>query len=109
MSFDTLGLAEPLLRAVHEAGYTTPTPIQAQAIPAVLSGGDVMGGAQTGTGKTAGLRAADPAPPDGQAARARRRAEPCVRSAPWCSRPTRELAAQIAESVRVSRQAIPRV
>src|SRR3954447_9995914 len=55
MSFDTLGLAEPLLRAVHEAGYTTPTPIQAQAIPAVLSGGDVMGGAQTGTGKTAGF------------------------------------------------------
>ena len=54
MSFDSLGLAEPLLRAVHEAGYTTPTPIQAQAIPAVLSGGDVMGGAQTGTGKTAG-------------------------------------------------------
>ena len=55
MSFDSLGLAEPLLRAVHEAGYTTPTPIQAQAIPAVLSGGDVMGGAQTGTGKTAGF------------------------------------------------------
>ena len=55
MTFDTLGLAEPLLRAVHEAGYTTPTPIQAQAIPAVLSGGDVMGGAQTGTGKTAGF------------------------------------------------------
>ncbi len=55
MSFDSLGLAESLLRAVHEAGYTTPTPIQAQAIPAVLSGGDVMGGAQTGTGKTAGF------------------------------------------------------
>ena len=55
MSFDSLGLAEPLLRAVHEAGYTTPTPIQAQAIPSVLSGGDVMGGAQTGTGKTAGF------------------------------------------------------
>ena len=55
MSFDTLGLAEPLLRAVHEAGYTTPTPIQAQAIPAVLSGGDLLGGAQTGTGKTAGF------------------------------------------------------
>ncbi|MES2101212.1 MAG: DEAD/DEAH box helicase, partial [Pseudomonadota bacterium] len=55
MSFDTLGLAEPLLRAVAEYGYTTPTPIQLQAIPAVLSGGDVMGGAQTGTGKTAGF------------------------------------------------------
>ena len=55
MSFDTLGLAEPLLRAVHEQGYTTPTPIQAQAIPAVLSGGDLLAGAQTGTGKTAGF------------------------------------------------------
>jgi ATP-dependent RNA helicase RhlE len=50
MSFDSLGLAESLLRAVHEEGYTTPTPIQAQAFPAVLSGGVVMGGAQTGTG-----------------------------------------------------------
>ena len=55
MSFDELGLAEPLLRAVHEYGYTTPTPIQAQAIPTVLSGADLMGGAQTGTGKTAGF------------------------------------------------------
>ena len=55
MSFDTLGLAEPLLRAVNEYGYTTPTPIQTQAIPLVLSGVDVMGGAQTGTGKTAGF------------------------------------------------------
>ena len=55
MSFDSLGLAEPLLRAVHEQGYTTPTPIQAQAIPVVLTGGDLIGGAQTGTGKTAGF------------------------------------------------------
>ena len=55
MSFDSLGLSGPLLRAVHEQGYTAPTPIQAQAIPAVLEGGDVMGGAQTGTGKTAGF------------------------------------------------------
>src|SRR5213075_3138450 len=55
MSFDSLGLAEPLLRAVHEQGYTTPTPIQLQAIPAVLSGGDLLAGAQTGTGKTAGF------------------------------------------------------
>ena len=91
MSFDTLGLAEPLLRAVHEAGYTTPTPIQAQAIPAVLSGGDLLGGAQTGTGKTAGFvlpllqrlmakpavrdrarQAADPRPDPDADARARR-------------------------------------
>ena len=55
MSFDSLGLAEPLLRAVHEQGYTVPTPIQAQAIPIVLTGGDLLGGAQTGTGKTLSL------------------------------------------------------
>ena len=54
-SFDQLGLLPELLRAVKDAGYTHPTPIQAQAIPIVLSGRDVMGGAQTGTGKTAGF------------------------------------------------------
>ena len=54
-SFAELGLAPELLRAVTEAGYTTPTPIQQQAIPVVLAGRDVMGGAQTGTGKTAGF------------------------------------------------------
>ncbi len=54
-SFDELGLRPELLRAVAEAGYTTPTPIQAQAIPVILAGRDVMGGAQTGTGKTAGF------------------------------------------------------
>ena len=55
MSFDSLGLAAPLLKAIADAGYTTPTPIQAQAIPAVLNGGDLLAGAQTGTGKTAGF------------------------------------------------------
>ena len=55
MHFKDLGLSEPLLRAVHEQGYDTPTPIQAQAIPAVLQGGDLLAGAQTGTGKTAGF------------------------------------------------------
>ena len=54
-SFAELGLSPEILRAVTEAGYTTPTPIQAQAIPVVLAGLDVMGGAQTGTGKTAGF------------------------------------------------------
>ncbi len=54
-SFDKLGLSPEILRAVTEAGYTTPTPIQAQAIPVVMAGLDVMGGAQTGTGKTAGF------------------------------------------------------
>ena len=55
MLFDSLGLSEALLRAVKEQGYETPTPIQAQAIPAVLAGGDLLAGAQTGTGKTAGF------------------------------------------------------
>ncbi len=53
MTFEALNLAPAILRAVHEEGYTSPTPIQAQAIPAVLAGGDLLAGAQTGTGKTA--------------------------------------------------------
>src|SRR4051812_26713465 len=98
MSFDTLGLAEPLLRAVHEEGYTTPTPIQAQAIPAVLSGGDVMGGAQTGTGKTAGFvlpllqRLSRDKPQRDSRGRLPIRG--------LILTPTRELAAQVEESVR---------
>jgi len=55
MKFETLGLSEELLRAVRDTGYTSPTPIQAQAIPAILNGSDVMAAAQTGTGKTAGF------------------------------------------------------
>jgi len=98
MSFDDLGLAEPLLRAVHEYGYTTPTPIQAQAIPTVLSGADLMGGAQTGTGKTAGFvlpmlhrLMAKPAVHD---AKGRLPIRALILT------PTRELAAQVEESVR---------
>ena len=53
--FTSLGLAEPLLRAIADAGYTIPTPIQAQAIPQVLAGSDLLAAAQTGTGKTAGF------------------------------------------------------
>jgi ATP-dependent RNA helicase RhlE len=55
MSFSDLGLRTELLRAVEEQGYSTPTPIQRQAIPAVLKGGDLLASAQTGTGKTAGF------------------------------------------------------
>ena len=55
MSFESLGLRAELLRAVSEKGYSVPTPIQQQAIPPVLEGRDIMGGAQTGTGKTAGF------------------------------------------------------
>src|SRR5699024_10700077 len=53
MSFDTLGLSQPLLDAVAREGYSEPTPIQARAVPAVLTGRDVLAAAQTGTGKTA--------------------------------------------------------
>ncbi len=55
MTFENLGLSKEILRAVREQGYTKPTPIQAQAIPVVLKGRDLMGAAQTGTGKTAGF------------------------------------------------------
>ncbi|WP_312936157.1 DEAD/DEAH box helicase [Pseudomonas sp.] len=55
MTFASLGLIEPLLRVLQELDYTTPTPVQAQAIPAVLAGRDLMAAAQTGTGKTAGF------------------------------------------------------
>jgi ATP-dependent RNA helicase RhlE len=55
MSFSELGLSDALIRAVAEHGYTQPTPIQVKAIPAVLAGGDLLAGAQTGTGKTAGF------------------------------------------------------
>ncbi|MFV0576472.1 MAG: DEAD/DEAH box helicase [Vibrio sp.] len=55
MTFSSLGLSAPLLKAVEEQGYTTPSPIQLKAIPAVIQGQDVMAAAQTGTGKTAGF------------------------------------------------------
>ena len=103
MSFDSLGLSAALLRAVSEQGYTTPTPIQAQVIPVVLAGRDVMAGAQTGTGKTAGftlpmlerLTAASPAPGGRRNIRA------------LILTPTRELAAQVAESVRTYGKHVP--
>ena len=95
MSFSTLGLSESLLKAVADEGYTTPSPIQAQAIPAVLEGRDVMAAAQTGTGKTAGftlplLQGLS----KGQPAKANQ-----VRA--LVLTPTRELAAQVAESVDI--------
>jgi ATP-dependent RNA helicase RhlE len=98
MSFESLGLAEPILRAVREQGYETPTPIQAQAIPAVLKGGDLMAGAQTGTGKTAGftlplLHRLQSTPPKRDA-----RGRIAIRA--LILTPTRELAAQVEESVR---------
>jgi ATP-dependent RNA helicase RhlE len=98
MTFDELKLAPAILKAVHEQGYETPTPIQAQAIPAVLEGHDLLGGAQTGTGKTAaftlpmlhklinGRSTTNKFGKDGIAA--------------LVLTPTRELAAQVEESIR---------
>ncbi|MBC7502154.1 MAG: DEAD/DEAH box helicase [Herminiimonas sp.] len=99
MSFINLGLADEIVRAVSENGYTVPTPIQAQAIPAVLAGGDLLAGAQTGTGKTAGFtlpilhRLAKAA-----ASPANTTAQRPIRA--LILTPTRELAAQVEESVR---------
>lgn len=102
-NFNDLGLAEPILRAINDAGYTTPTPIQAKAIPQVLSGGDLLAGAQTGTGKTAGftlpilhILSQKPAADLGK-------------GRPRCLMltPTRELAAQIEESVKTYGKYLP--
>jgi ATP-dependent RNA helicase RhlE len=93
MTFDELGLSEPLLRAVEEKGYTEPSPIQAEAIPAVLSGRDVMAAAQTGTGKTAGFTL-----PILQLLHENGSLHP-HRIRALVLTPTRELAAQVAESV----------
>ncbi|MCB1961425.1 MAG: DEAD/DEAH box helicase [Rhodocyclaceae bacterium] len=94
LTFAALGLAEPLLRALTDAGYTEPTPIQAKGIPAVLGGGDLLAAAQTGTGKTASfalpiLQRLMEAP---RARNGRPRA--------LILTPTRELAAQVDASVR---------
>mgnify|MGYP005840391089 CR=1 FL=1 len=91
MDFEFLGLSDELLAAVREAGYTEPTPIQRQAIPAVLQGRDVIGIAQTGTGKTAGFTL----PMLDILAQGRTKAR-MPRS--LILEPTRELAAQVAES-----------
>ena len=95
MTFETLGLSPALLRALSETGFTTPTPIQLEAIPLALAGHDLLGGAQTGTGKTAAFglpllqRLSKLTPPNG----ARKpRALVLV--------PTRELAVQVADSIK---------
>jgi superfamily II DNA/RNA helicase len=89
--FAPLGLSEPILRALHDKGYLRPTPIQAQAIPTVLMGRDVLGCAQTGTGKTAGFTRPLLDILSGSRARAR-----MPRS--LILEPTRELALQVAEN-----------
>ncbi|OUS30355.1 ATP-dependent RNA helicase [Thalassotalea sp. 42_200_T64] len=93
MSFDSLGLSAPILSAVKEQGYDTPSPIQAQAIPAVLEGKDVMAAAQTGTGKTAGFTL----PILEKIAKGDKVKPNHIRT--LILTPTRELAAQVGESV----------
>jgi len=105
-SFNELGLSENIVRAVTEQGYTSPTPIQLQAIPAVIKGGDLLAGAQTGTGKTAGftlpilqrLSTSANAPKDKTS---RRPIRALVLT------PTRELAAQVEESVNTYGKYVP--
>jgi len=102
MSFASFGLEAEILRAVSEQGYTEPTPIQRQAIPAVLAGHDLMAGAQTGTGKTAGFTL-----PllhllhQRETAVGRRPVRALVLA------PTRELAAQVGDSVRAYGRHLP--
>ena len=101
--FASLGLAEPIMRAINDAGYTIPTPIQIKAIPQVLAGGDLLAGAQTGTGKTAGFTLpilqllSQKAPVGSTIGRPR-----CLMLTP-----TRELAAQIEESVQTYGRYLP--
>ncbi len=101
MSFNTLGLSAELLRAVTDKGYGEPTPIQVKAIPVILEGKDILAGAQTGTGKTAGFtlpllqRLSAQAPAERRVIRA------------LILTPTRELAAQVEESVRVYGKHLP--
>ncbi|MDT8311632.1 MAG: DEAD/DEAH box helicase [Methylophaga sp.] len=101
MSFLTLGLAEPLTRAINKLGYDQPTPIQLQAIPLILQGRDLLAAAQTGTGKTASFtlpllhRLSEGKPAAANRARA------------LILTPTRELAAQVAESVAQYGQFLP--
>src|SRR5918993_3081035 len=101
MSFNELGLQESLLQAVNDSGYTIPTPIQLRAIPAILSGKDVMAAAQTGTGKTAGftLPLLQRLTMEGQVG------SNCVRVLVLV--PTRELAEQVHESFRAYGAGLP--
>ena len=108
LAFDQLGLTPELLRSVTAQGYTEPTPVQAQSIPIVLAGRDLLAGAQTGTGKTAAfvlpilqlLNASRPAVRYIPAGKARRRGETGLPIRCLVLTPTRELALQIEESCR---------
>jgi ATP-dependent RNA helicase RhlE len=98
MTFDELNLAPAILKAVREQGYETPTPIQAQAIPAVLAGQDILGGAQTGTGKTAAFTL--PMLHKLTMSRSAKNKFGGYGIRALVLTPTRELAAQVEESIR---------
>ena len=98
MDFSQLGLAQPLVKAVSEQGYTTPSPIQQQAIPPVLAGRDLLGCAQTGTGKTAAFSL-----PLLQ----RLAGQPKKPLRVLILTPTRELAIQIGESITAYARHLP--
>ncbi|MHB8741925.1 MAG: DEAD/DEAH box helicase [Sulfuricaulis sp.] len=101
MSFSTLGLSAELLRAVAEKGYSQATPIQMQSIPVILEGRDILAGAQTGTGKTAGFTLPLLQRLNAQSPGARRMIRALIMT------PTRELAAQVEESVRTYGKYVP--
>jgi ATP-dependent RNA helicase RhlE len=101
MSFADLGLSPAILKAIEEQGYTQPSPIQQQAIPAVLTGQDVMAAAQTGTGKTAGFTL-----PILEKLSGGERARPNQVRALIVT-PTRELAAQVGDNVRAYAEHLP--
>ena len=100
MSFSTLGLSAPLLKAIQEQGYTEPTPVQKQSIPIILSKKDVLAGAQTGTGKTAGFTL-----PLLQLLSEKKVSGRHVRA--LILTPTSELAAQVGESVELYGKYLP--
>ncbi len=108
MSFESLGLRAELLRAVSEQGYSEPTPIQLQAIPAILAGRDLLAGAQTGTGKTAGFTL-----PLLQRLASTQHAAADKKEKSWrpiralILTPTRELAAQVRDSVTTYGKFLP--
>ena len=108
MSFAELGLCPELLRALADEGYEKPTPIQAQAIPVVVSGRDLLGAAQTGTGKTAAFTL----PILNRLASQPREVATTARAAPpkvLVLVPTRELAAQVGDSVRTYGRHLPAI
>jgi ATP-dependent RNA helicase RhlE len=101
MSFSSLNLSEPLLKAIKTQGYDTPTPVQAQAIPVILARRDILAGAQTGTGKTAGFTLPLLEILTQKETKGKRKIRALILT------PTRELAAQVGESVKIYGQFLP--